>query len=127
KDDATEDITTTANNAKTSVQDTATNAINSVNSKADEATEHVDSKVTEFNQTVADNGFLTPDKLTEDLTALDWQKYKLTEDNGAFKRLDVGTDMLTLKAGSYESSGFVNDPLDDVGFYEVTVTESYNG
>lgn len=55
-----------------------------------------------------------------------WQKYKLTEDNGAFKSLDVGTDMLSLKAGSYESSGFVNDPLDDAGFYEVTVTESYN-
>src|SRR5699024_10569393 len=126
-DDATEDITTTANNAKSSSEDTADTSINSVTAKATEATEHVDTKVTEFNQTVEDNGFLTPDKLTEDLTALDWQKYKLTEDNGAFKRLDVGTDMLTLKAGSYESSGFVNDPLDDAGFYEVTVTESYNG
>ena len=82
KDDATEDITTTANNAKISVQDTASTAVNNINSKADEATEHVDSKVTEFNQTVEDNGFLTPDKLTEDLTALDWQKYKLTQDNG---------------------------------------------
>ncbi|MDN6720905.1 MAG: BppU family phage baseplate upper protein [Staphylococcus equorum] len=60
------------------------------------------------------------------LDNLDWQKYKLTEDNGAFKSLDIGTDMLTLKAGSYESSGFVNGPLDDSGFYEVTVTESYN-
>lgn len=55
-----------------------------------------------------------------------WQKYKLTEDNGAFKSLEVGTDMLSLKAGNYESSGFVNDPLDDAGYYEVTVTESYN-
>src|SRR5699024_1101810 len=112
---------------KTSVQDTATNAINSVNSKADEATEHVDSKVTEFNQTVADNGFLSPEMLDEEIGNLEWQKYKLTEDNGSFKSLDTGTDMLSLKAGSYESSGFVNDPLDDVGFYEVTVTESYNG
>lgn len=60
------------------------------------------------------------------INALDWQKYKLTEDNGSFKRLDTGTDMLTLKAGNYESSGFVNDPLDDAGYYEVTVTESYN-
>ena len=126
KDDATEDITTTANNAKTSLEDTADTSINSVTAKATEATEHVDSKVTEFNQTVADNGFLSPEILDGELEALEWQKYKLTEDNGAFKRLDVGTDMLTLKAGSYESSGFVNDPLDDVGFYEVTVTESYN-
>lgn len=60
------------------------------------------------------------------INELDWQKYKLTEDNGSFKRLDTGTDMLTLKAGNYESSGFVNDPLDDSGYYEVTVTESYN-
>lgn len=82
KDDATEDITTTANNAKTSVQDTASTAVNSINSKTTEATEHVDSKVTEFNQTVDNNGFLTPDKLTEDLTALNWQKYKLTNDGG---------------------------------------------
>lgn len=109
KDDATKDINTTANNAKTSVQDTATNAINSVNSKADEATEHVDSKVTEFNQTVADNGFLTPDKLTEDLTALNWQKYKLTNDDG--NRIRVGdTDPTTLSTGSYQMWRMKNAP-----------------
>lgn len=82
KADATEDITTTANNAKSSLEDTADTSINSITAKATEATEHVDTKVTEFNQAVEDNGFLTPDKLTEDLTALDWQKYKLTNDNG---------------------------------------------
>jgi vacuolar-type H+-ATPase subunit H len=127
KDDATENMTTTANNAKSSVQDTADSAVNKINTKAEEVTEHVDEKVTEFNQTVADNGFLSPEMLDGELEALEWQKYKLTEDNGAFKSLGVGTDMLTLKAGNYEASGFVNDPLDDAGFYEVTVTESYNG
>lgn len=126
KNDATSDITTTTKNAKTSVEDTASTAVNSINSTADEATEHVDSKVTEFNQTVEDNGFLTPEMLDEELGSLEWQKYKMTEDNGSFKSLDVGTDMLSLKAGGYESSGFINDPLDDSGFYEVTVTESYN-
>src|SRR5699024_1320416 len=55
-----------------------------------------------------------------------WQKYKFTTDNGSVISLPVGTDMKTLKAGMYESSGFINDPLDDAGFYEVTVTESYN-
>lgn len=82
KDDATEDITTTANNAKTSVQDTASTAVNSINTKADEATEHVDAKVTEFNQTVDDNGFLSPQILDEELESLEWQKYKLTNDDG---------------------------------------------
>lgn len=98
KDDATEDITTTANNAKTSLEDTAYTSINSITTKATEATEHVDTKVTEFNQTVEDNGFLTPDKLTEDLTALDWQKYKLTNEDGTYEVLGVGGDLEAYRA-----------------------------
>lgn len=104
KTDATEDINTTANNAKTSVQDTATNAINSVNSKTDEATEHVDSKVTEFNQTVADNGFLSPEMLDEQLEGLDWQKYKLTNDDGTYPMIKLGEDidkLHSLAPGNY--------------------------
>ena len=126
KDNAINDITSISNNAKTSVQDTASTAVNSINAKATETTEHVDSKVTEFNQTIEDNGFLTPDKLTEDLTALDWQKYKLTNDDGSVISMPVGTDMNELGAGFYESSGFINNPLNDEGFYEVIVTESKN-
>ena len=98
KDDATEDITTTANNAKTSLEDTADTSINSITAKATEATEHVDTKVTEFNQTVEDNGFLTPDKLTEDLTALDWQKYKLTNEDGSYEVLGMGGDLEAYRA-----------------------------
>lgn len=97
KDDATEDITTTANNAKTSVQDTASTAVNNINAKSTEATEHVDTKVTEFNQTVEDNGFLSPDKLTEDLTALNWQKYKLTNDNGTNILVNVENNIEILR------------------------------
>ncbi|MGW7796873.1 hypothetical protein [Staphylococcus xylosus] len=104
KDDATEDITTTANNAKTSVQDTASTAVNNINSKATEATEHVDAKVTEFNQTVDDNGFLSPQILDEELGKLEWQKYKLTEDDGEriYKTNIETTDITTFPAGLYE-------------------------
>lgn len=84
--------------------------------------EEIETRLDEYEKLVSD----TQNAFTDILATLDWQKYKLTEDNGSFKSLDVGTDMLTLKAGNYESSGFVNDPLDDAGFYEVTVTESYN-
>ncbi|ASN72238.1 hypothetical protein 7S10_15 [uncultured Caudovirales phage] len=104
KDDATEDITTTANNAKTSVQDTASTAVNSINSKTTEATDHVDAKVTEFNQTVDNNGFLTPDKLTEDLATLNWQKYKLTNDDGTYPMIKLGEDidkLHSLAPGNY--------------------------
>lgn len=93
KNDATSDITTTANNAKTSVQDTASTAVNSINSTADEATEHVDSKVTEFNQTVEDNGFLTPQVLDEELESLEWQKYKLTKDDGLIDVTNLEDDL----------------------------------
>lgn len=93
KDDATEDITTIANNAKSSVQDTASTAVNSINSKTTEATEHVDAKVTEFNQTVDDNGFLSPQILDEELGNLNWQKRKLTNDDGGYETVALGGDI----------------------------------
>ena len=115
KTDATEDITTTANNAKSSVQDTASTAVNSINTKTTEATEHVDSKVTEFNQTVEDNGFLTPQILDEELEELTWQKHKLTNDNGnsnVVSDLDMeNIEGKITKAGSYWVSGVTNGPV----------------
>ena len=93
KDNATEDITTTANNAKTSVQDTASTSINAINATTTEATEHVDTKVTEFNQTVADNGFLSPQILDEEIGKLDWQKYKLTNDDGLVNIIGLENDL----------------------------------
>lgn len=111
KDDATEDITTTANNAKTSLEDTADTSINSITAKTTEATEHVDTKVAEFNQTVLDNGFVTPEKLTTDLDALTWQKYKLTNDDGGRIRIS-GIDPATLNAGFYQIWNTYNMPPD---------------
>ncbi|MDV3053647.1 hypothetical protein NLV77_002605 [Staphylococcus ureilyticus] len=96
KDDATEDITTISNNAKSSVQDTRDTAINSIEAKATEATEHVDTKVTEFNQTVEDNGFLSPEILDEQLEDLDWQKFRLTEDDGSYEKVDLDGDIEAL-------------------------------
>ena len=131
KDDATEDITTISNNAKTSVQDTASTAVNSINSKATEVTEHVDAKVNEFNQTVEDNGFLTPDKLGSQLDELEWQKYKLTNDDGS-RQYVSGLNLLTAPPGQYESTNTINGPLKengepDTGFIESDISVSSNG
>ena len=131
KDDATEDINTTANNAKSSVQDTASTAVNSINSKATEVTEHVDAKVNEFNQTVEDNGFLTPDKLGSQLDELEWQKYKLTNDDGS-RQYVSGLNLLTAPPGQYESTNTINGPLKengepDTGFIESDISVSSNG
>ncbi|PCF86403.1 BppU family phage baseplate upper protein [Staphylococcus intermedius] len=106
KEDATTDITSTASNAKSSVQETASSAVNNITAKADTATKHVDSKVDEFNQAIAANEFLTPDKLKSDLEKMQWQKYKLTDDNGWYPSLsnlnlnDEAT-LLSLKPGNY--------------------------
>ena len=126
KDSAVSDITTTSNNAKTSVTETADGVIKNINNISNDATEHINGKVDEFNGLLETEGFLTPEELGNQLGELEWQKYKLTNDDGSVMSMPVGTDMKKLGAGFYESSGFINDPLNDEGFYEVIVTESKN-
>ncbi|WP_155261780.1 BppU family phage baseplate upper protein [Staphylococcus delphini] len=104
KEDATTDITSTASNAKSSVQETASSAVNNITTKADVATKYVDSKVDEFNQAIAANEFLTPDKLNSDLEKLQWQKHKLTNDDGSAQTISLSNDVDTLHnldAGNY--------------------------
>lgn len=69
---------------------------------------------------------INPETYVTQIQSDNWQKYSFTNTEGKVTSLPVGTDMKKLKAGMYESSGFINDPLNDAGFYEVTVTESYN-
>ncbi|HJG68231.1 MAG TPA: phage baseplate upper protein, partial [Staphylococcus ureilyticus] len=126
KDDAINDITSISNNAKTSVNETADGVIKNINNVSHGATEHINGKVEEFNGLLETEGFLTPEELGTQLGELEWQKYKLTNDDGSVISMPVGTDMNKLGAGFYESSGFINDPLNDEGFYEVIVTESKN-
>lgn len=108
KNNATEDITTLSDNAKSSVQDTADTSINNIEAKATEATEHVDTKVNEFNQTVEDNGFLTPEILDEKVVSLKWQKYKWSNDDGTYPVLSLSSDveaLHTLTTGNYYTTG----------------------
>ncbi|MDG0860333.1 hypothetical protein [Staphylococcus equorum] len=116
KNEATKDITVLSNNSKINIQDIANSAINIIEDTTEEATVHVDEKMVEFNQAVEDNKFLTPDKLTEDLTELDWQKYKLTNDNGRTFYL-TGVDwsdtefLDSLMPGSYYITVSKNAPI----------------
>lgn len=102
--DAVEDITTLSNTTKTSVQEASTNAINSINTTATNAITHVDETLTNFNTAVDENGFVTLEKLTTDLDALQWQKYKLTQDDGSYALVPIEGDIEVyhnLKPGSY--------------------------
>lgn len=106
-DSATSSITTLSNNTKSSLQNTADVANADINKVSDAAVTHVDTKVAEFNQTVLDNGFVTPEKLAADLDVLDWQKYKLTNDDG-------GTPYTNLSSNIDELNKFIK-----TGFYYV--------
>ena len=127
KDDATEEITTIANNAKTILEDTADASINSVTAKTTEATEHVDAKVTEFNQTVEDNGFLSPQILDEELGKLEWQKYKLTNDDGTYPTTDLASsldNLYTLEPGNYYTTSTpITGASSTAGFTRIELRE----
>ena len=127
-DDYVAQMDSTFQSGMKSLNDRSTQVINEIKTLSDNHKQELnilkDSNITELddkgNQIKAD---------IEQLNQYDtsnWQKYKLTNDNGTVISLPVGTDMNELKAGMYESSGFINDPLNDAGFYEVIVTESKN-
>ena len=115
KDDAIGEITTVSNNAKTSVNETADGVIKNINNVSNDATEHIDGKVNEFNGLLETEGFLTPEELGNQLDELEWQKYKLTNDNG---NANVVTDLdmenieeKITRPGYYWLSSVTNGPV----------------
>ncbi|MCD8921706.1 hypothetical protein K2V69_13585 [Staphylococcus gallinarum] len=103
-----EDITTLSNNTKTSIQNTADTANESVKATSDQAITHVDTKVAEFNKTVEDNGFVTPEQLDTNINSLNWQKKKLTNDDGTYQVLSLSSNLdnlYSLAPGNYYTTG----------------------
>ena len=99
-----EDITTLSNNTKTAIQNTADTANESVKATSDQAITHVNAKVAEFNKTVEDNGFVTPEQLDTNVNSLNWQKYKLTNDDGSYQVIAIGDNLdnlYNLPAGNF--------------------------
>lgn len=82
----------------------------------------------ELNQKIEDiKQEINPETYVTQIQSDNWQKYSFTEDDGAVKKLAIDTDISTLTAGLYEGSGLINTPYGDNGFYEIYVTQSYNG
>lgn len=63
-------------------EDTVNSANQSLDTKATTTTDELDNKIAEFNNNLNNNGFITPTNLDEKITNLNWQKYKLTTDDG---------------------------------------------
>ena len=106
KDDAIGEISSVSNNAKTSVNETADGVIKNINNVSNNATEHIDGKVDEFNGLLETEGFVTPEEFGNELDELEWQKHKITEDNGFVTRItkeDVNSESFldSLKTGLY--------------------------
>ena len=128
KDSAVNDITTTSNNAKTSVTETADGVIKNINNISNDATEHIDGKVDVFNGLLETEGFLTPEELGNELDELEWQKYKLTNDDGSVPLIRLNNDLTLLhdmKPGFYYTTGTpINGVSSTAGFTEIFTTES---
>lgn len=52
------------------------------NSNVNQANATIDEKVNSFNETLKNDGFTTPSDVEQRFTEADWQKYKLTNDDG---------------------------------------------
>ena len=124
KESAMSDITTTSNNAKTSVTETADGVIKNINNISNDVTEHIDGKVTEFNGLLETEGFVTSEELGNQLDELEWQKYKLTQDDGK-PTFYTDIDPVTLPPGQYQISYMKNNPFNNSGsaLYNVEIIQ----
>ena len=81
----------------------------------------------ELNQKIEDiKQEINPETYVTQVQSDNWQKFNFTNSDGTVISVPDGTDINTLDVGMYEGSGFTNDPLNDLGFYEVMVTKSKN-
>ena len=115
KVDAINTLTSQLNNSKTDLKTTG-----------DSYTQKFEQINTDLNATVENvKKEINPTNYVTQAQSDKWQKYSYTTPDGKATSLVNGTDMMSLKAGLYEGSSFINDPMKDAGFYEVIVTESY--
>ncbi|WP_239700363.1 BppU family phage baseplate upper protein [Mammaliicoccus sp. D-M17] len=136
KTQANSEIENASNQAITDVNTAKDSAISTMNSKVDEsvntvsttssgAIEHVDGKILEFNTHIEENTFVQPTDLDNKLNDLQWQKYKLTNDNGESITLTSPVDLKDpiylsgLKPGSYYADGPTNSPNGASGFLTI--------
>lgn len=93
--------------------------------KFDDDKVYIDDKFQAFQESVNGSGLITTGQ------SKDWQKYKLTSDDGS-RQFVSGLDLLTAPPGQYESTNTINGPLRengerDTGFIESDITVSSNG
>lgn len=105
------DVNTAKDNALSTMTNTMSEKVSEVESVSNDAVKHVDDKLNEFNLGIEENSFIQPTDLDNKLNGLTWQKYKLTNDNGTVKFLNINgnlEDYQNLPPGEYYT---VNTPV----------------
>lgn len=108
----------------TNLFNTEKNNLKAIGETYKETFEQVDKELNQKIENIKEE--INPDTYVTQDQSENWQKYNFTNNDGSVISVTDGTDMNKLDIGMYEGSGFKNDPLNDAGFYEVTVTKSKN-
>ena len=90
------DVKTTKDNALSTMTNTMSEKVSEVENVSNNAVKHVDDKLNEFNGLLETGGFLTPEELGTQLGELEWQKYKLLEDDGVLVDVSLENDLEAL-------------------------------
>ena len=99
-----DDVNSAKNNAISTMNSKASEKVNEVESMSNDVIKHVDDKLNEFNAGIAENSFIQQAELDNKINGLNWQKYKITEDNGIVKFVNVNgnlEDYRNLPPGEY--------------------------
>ena len=142
------------------VDNKKTEILNQLDNSTKNAINQIDNKKSEVLELISDNNLVTSDMFSEYqndvqeslneilegylsqvngarddfqsmLDDLEWQKYKLTNDDGS-RQYVSGLNLLTAPPGQYESTNTINGPLKengepDTGFIESDISVSSNG
>ena len=87
------DVKTAKDNALSTMTNTMSEKVSEVENVSNNAVKHVDDKLNEFNLGIEENSFIQPTDLDNKLNELEWQKYKLTNDDGTNHFVDIGYDI----------------------------------
>lgn len=90
---AISDVNTAKTSAISTMDSKTSEKVSEVESMSNDVVKHVDDKLTEFNSTIEENGFVQPTDLVNKLNELQWQKYRLVQDNGQLQIISLADDI----------------------------------
>ena len=125
------DVKTAKDNALSTMTNTMSEKVSEVENVSNNAVKHVDDKLNEFNLGIEENSFIQPTDLDNKLNELEWQKYKLTNDDGTtplISDFDFNNpeEILKYSAGTYyvrkANNHSSNNIIGNYGYLSINTT-----